>query len=252
MWSLFFLDMFSAFAQTKSTTTTTRGSVVVCERRRRVATLPRRRNVSVRSAAKGVKEEEDKDDAFVADVFKKIYVPNTGKRIKYGVFQETITEENRAKYTDEEKRRLREEAARDLTVIDAAERKRRGEKTPSFGYIERERESLYFCSFGRFVRSFRIKRKHFMLFYSPRQKSRAHMHTSTTKNRNYRSRVCLGDGTRGSFTSFRFPATGVGAIGAFPDGVLVLRIPRFGTERHVKHSASRRLGRRRGVGGDRG
>jgi len=175
LWSLFFLDMFSAFAQTKSTTTTTRGSVVVCERRRRVATLPRRRNVSVRSAAKGVKEEEDKDDAFVADVFKKIYVPNTGKRIKYGVFQETITEENRAKYTDEEKRRLREEAARDLTVIDAAERKRRGEKTPSFGYIERERESLYFCSFGRFVRSFRIKRKHFMLFYSPRQKSRAHI-----------------------------------------------------------------------------
>ena len=168
MWSLFFLDMFSAFAQTKSTTTTTRGSVVVCERRRRVATLPRRRNVSVRSAAKGVKEEEDKDDAFVADVFKKIYVPNTGKRIKYGVFQETITEENRAKYTDEEKRRLREEAARDLTVIDAAERKRRGEKT-SFGY----RKSLFL--FVRSVRSFRIKRKHFMLFYSPRQKSRAHI-----------------------------------------------------------------------------
>jgi len=164
--------MFSAFAQTKSTTTTTRGSVVVCERRRRVETSTRRRNVSVRSAAKEVKEE---DDDAVADVFKKIYVPNTGKRIKYGVFQETITEENRAKYTDEEKRRLREEAARDLTVIDAAERKRRGEKTPSFGYIERERESLYFCSFGRFVRSFRIKRKHFMLFYSPRQKSRAHI-----------------------------------------------------------------------------
>lgn len=148
----FFSDMFSAFAQTKSTTTTTRGSVVVCERRRRrVATLPRRRNVSVRSAAKGVKEEEEEDDAFVADVFKKIYVPNTGKRIKYGVFQETITEENRAKYTDEEKRRLREEAARDLTVIDAAERKRRGEKT-SFGYIERER--VYFLFVVRSVRSF--------------------------------------------------------------------------------------------------
>ena len=147
----FFSNMFSAFAQTW-TTTTTRGSAVVCERRRRrVETLPRRNVFSVRSAAKGVKEGEDKDDA-VADVFKKIYVPNTGKRIKYGVFQETITEENRAKYTDEEKRRLREEAARDLTVIDAAERKRRGEKT-SFGCIERERESLFLFvrSFGSFV-----------------------------------------------------------------------------------------------------
>ena len=147
--SLFFL-MFSAFAQTW-TTTTTRGSAVVCERRRRrVETLPRRNVFSVRSAAKGVKEEEDKDDA-VADVFKKIYVPNIGKRIKYGVFQETITEENRVEYTDEEKRRLREEAARDLTVIDAAERKRRGEKT-SFGYIERER--VYFLFVVRSVRSF--------------------------------------------------------------------------------------------------
>ena len=127
--------MFSAFAQTKSTTTTTRGSVVVCERRRRVATLPRRRNVSVRSAAKEVKEE---DDDAVADVFKKIYVPNTGKRIKYGVFQETIAaddENYRTKYTEEEKRRLREEAARDLTVIDAAERKRRGEKTFRYRYL---------------------------------------------------------------------------------------------------------------------
>lgn len=147
----FFSNMFSAFAQTWTTTTTRGSAVVVCERRRRrVETLPRRNVFSVRSAAKGVKEGEDKDDA-VADVFKKIYVPNTGKRIKYGVFQETITEENRVEYADEEKRRLREEAARDLTVIDAAERKRRGEKT-SFGYIERERESLFL--FVRSVRSF--------------------------------------------------------------------------------------------------
>jgi hypothetical protein len=148
--SLFSL-MFSAFA--RASTTTRVGSVVVSERRRveTFSTRRIRRNVSVvRSAANdGVKEGEDEDDAFVADVFKKIYVPNAGKRIKYGVFQETITDENRTRCTDEEKRRLREEAARDLTVIDAAERKRRGEKT---FWISKERESRFFVR--SFVRSF--------------------------------------------------------------------------------------------------
>jgi len=140
--SLFSL-MFSAFA--RASTRTRVGSVVVSERRRveTFSTRRIRRNVSVRSAANGVKEGEDEDDA-VADVFKKIYAPNTGKRIKYGVFQETITDENRTRYADEEKRRLREEAARDLTVIDAAERKRRGEKT---FWISKERESFFVRSF---------------------------------------------------------------------------------------------------------
>lgn len=121
--------MFSAARET-STITTTRPGSFRFRRQRRVE-----RNVSVRSGAGGVKDEDEDDDA-VASVFKKIYVPNAGKRIKYGVFQETIVaddENYRTKYTEEEKRRLREEAARDLTVIDAAERKRRGEKT--FRYL---------------------------------------------------------------------------------------------------------------------
>jgi len=123
--------MFSAAHETSATATT---KLPFRRRQRRVE----RRNVSVvRSGAGGVKDEDEEDDA-VASVFKKIYVPNAGKRIKYGVFQETIVaddENYRTKYTDEEKRRLREEAARDLTVIDAAERKRRGEKTFRYRYL---------------------------------------------------------------------------------------------------------------------
>jgi len=124
--------MFSAARET-STTTTTRPGSFRFRRQRRVE-----RNVSVRTGAGGVKEDEDEDDDAVASVFKKIYVTNAGKRIKYGVFQETIVaddENYRTKYTEEEKRRLREEAARDLTVIDAAERKRRGEKTFRYRYL---------------------------------------------------------------------------------------------------------------------
>jgi len=126
--------MFSAARETSTTTTTRPGSFPFRRRQRRVE----RRNVSVRSGAGGVKEDEDEDDDAVASVFKKIYVTNAGKRIKYGVFQETIVaddENYRTKYTEEEKRRLREEAARDLTVIDAAERKRRGEKTFRYRYL---------------------------------------------------------------------------------------------------------------------
>ena len=136
--------MFSSAARETSTTTTTRPGSFRFRRRRRQRRVER--NVSVRSGAGGVKREDEDDDA-VASVFKKIYVPNTGKRIKYGVFQETIVaddENYRTKYTDEEKRRLREEAARDLTVIDAAERKRRGEKT--FRYL---RKFLFVRSFVR-------------------------------------------------------------------------------------------------------
>jgi len=123
--------MFSAAAHETSATATTK--LPFRRRQRRVE-----RNVSVRSGAGGVKEDEDEDDDAVASVFKKIYVTNAGKRIKYGVFQETIVaddENYRTKYTEEEKRRLREEAARDLTVIDAAERKRRGEKTFRYRYL---------------------------------------------------------------------------------------------------------------------
>jgi len=127
--------MFSSAAlrETSTTTTTRPGSFRFRRRRQRRV----ERNVSVRSGAGGVKDEDDDDDA-VASVFKKIYVPNAGKRIKYGVFQETIVaddENYRTKYTEEEKRRLREEAARDLTVIDAAERKRRGKKTFRYRYL---------------------------------------------------------------------------------------------------------------------
>jgi hypothetical protein len=55
-----------------------------------------------------------------------LYAPNSGKRIKYGVFQETLSESDKNTYTDEEKTRLRAKAAEELTVIDDEERKRRG------------------------------------------------------------------------------------------------------------------------------
>jgi hypothetical protein len=126
--------MFSSAARETSATATTK----LPFRRRRQRRVERRNVSVVRSGAGGVKEDEDEDDDAVASVFKKIYVTNAGKRIKYGVFQETIVaddENYRTKYTEEEKRRLREEAARDLTVIDAAERKRRGEKTFRYRYL---------------------------------------------------------------------------------------------------------------------
>jgi len=76
----------------------------------------------VRSRAKA--DEDDKDP--VQETFKKLYKPNAGKRIKYGVFQETLSESDKNTYTDEEKTRLRAKAAEELTVIDDEERKRRG------------------------------------------------------------------------------------------------------------------------------
>ena len=76
----------------------------------------------VRSRAKA--EEDDKDP--VQETFKKLYAPNSGKRIKYGVFQETMSASEKNAYTDEEKTNLRRKAAEELTVIDKEERKRRG------------------------------------------------------------------------------------------------------------------------------
>lgn len=78
----------------------------------------------VRSAEAKADEDDTKDP--VQETFKKLYAPNSGKRIKYGVFQETLSESDKNTYTDEEKTRLRAKAAEELTVIDDEERKRRG------------------------------------------------------------------------------------------------------------------------------
>ena len=80
------------------------------------------KRAKVRSAAKA--DEDDTDP--VQETFKKLYTPNSGKRIKYGVFQETVSASEKNTYTDEEKTRLRAKAAEELTVIDDEERKRRG------------------------------------------------------------------------------------------------------------------------------
>ena len=77
----------------------------------------------MRSAAKA--DEDDTKDP-VQETFKKLYAPNSGKRIKYGVFQETASASEKNAYTDEEKMNLRRKAAEELTVIDKEERKRRG------------------------------------------------------------------------------------------------------------------------------
>ena len=77
----------------------------------------------MRSAAKA--DEDDTKDP-VQETFKKLYAPNSGKRIKYGVFQETLSESDKNTYTEQEKTNLRVKAAEELTVIDAEERKRRG------------------------------------------------------------------------------------------------------------------------------
>ena len=78
----------------------------------------------VRSAEAKADEDDTKDP--VQETFKKLYAPNSGKRIKYGVFQETMSASEKNAYTDEEKMNLRRKAAEELTVIDKEERKRRG------------------------------------------------------------------------------------------------------------------------------
>jgi len=81
-------------------------------------------SVYVRSAEAKADEDDTKDP--VQETFKKLYAPNSGKRIKYGVFQETMSASEKNAYTDEEKTNLRRKAAEELTVIDKEERKRRG------------------------------------------------------------------------------------------------------------------------------
>jgi len=69
----------------------------------------------------------------VAAVFKRMYAPNAGKRIAYGIFLKPIDDDsfsaaNKLKITEEEKARLRDKARQEMTVIDEEERKRRGER----------------------------------------------------------------------------------------------------------------------------
>lgn len=85
----------------------------------------RRKQSSKRVVRSGAKADEDDKDP-VQETFKKLYKPNSGKRIKYGVFQETLSESDKNTYTEQEKTNLRVKAAEELTVIDDEERKRRG------------------------------------------------------------------------------------------------------------------------------
>ena len=64
----------------------------------------------------------------VAAVFKRMYAPNAGKRIAYGIFQKPIDFSANGGHlkTEEEKAKLREKARKEMTVIDEEERKRRG------------------------------------------------------------------------------------------------------------------------------
>ena len=61
----------------------------------------------------------------MAAIFKRMYAPNAGKRIAYGIFLKPMLDETT---TEEEKARLRDKARREMTVIDEEERKRRGER----------------------------------------------------------------------------------------------------------------------------
>ena len=80
----------------------------------------------MRSGANADDENNEEERDPVRETFEKLYAPNTGKRIKYGVFQETLSASEKNKYTDAEKTKLRAKASEELTVIDDEERKRRG------------------------------------------------------------------------------------------------------------------------------
>ena len=69
------------------------------------------------------------DDA-LADVFKQLYPSGGVKRIKWGVFKESVAV---VTTTEEEQAALREEASVSLTNIDADERARRGLAGTAFG-----------------------------------------------------------------------------------------------------------------------
>ncbi|CAL6346984.1 unnamed protein product [Bathycoccus prasinos] len=88
----------------------------------------RRKQFAKRAYVRSAEAKADEDDTEdpVQETFKKLYAPNSGKRIKYGVFQETMSASEKNAYTDEEKTNLRRKAAEELTVIDKEERKRRG------------------------------------------------------------------------------------------------------------------------------
>ena len=86
----------------------------------------RRKQPSKRAVRSGATKADEDDKDPVQETFKKLYAPNSGKRIKYGVFQETMSASEKNAYTDEEKTNLRRKAAEELTVIDKEERKRRG------------------------------------------------------------------------------------------------------------------------------
>lgn len=107
----------------------------------------RRKQPSKRVVRSGAKADEDDTDP-VQETFKKLYTPNSGKRIKYGVFQETLSESDKNTYTDEEKTRLRAKAAEELTVIDDDERKRRGWFWFWFSLQIRFEESFLLLSFA--------------------------------------------------------------------------------------------------------
>jgi uncharacterized protein YgiM (DUF1202 family) len=100
----------------------------------------------VRSAEAKADEDDTKDP--VQETFKKLYAPNSGKRIKYGVFQETMSASEKNAYTDEEKMNLRRKAAEELTVIDKEERKRRGWFWFWFSLQIRFEESFLLLSFA--------------------------------------------------------------------------------------------------------
>ena len=104
-----------------TTANKTVGNAFSCKGARNRRKQPSKR--AVRSDATKA-DEDDKDP--VQETFKKLYKPNAGKRIKYGVFQETMSASEKNAYTDEEKMNLRRKAAEELTVIDKEERKRRG------------------------------------------------------------------------------------------------------------------------------
>ena len=96
------------------------GNAFICK-----GTRNRRKQSSKRVVRSGAKADEDDKDP-VQETFKKLYKPNSGKRIKYGVFQESLSTSEKNTYTEQEKTNLRLKAAEELTVIDDEERKRRG------------------------------------------------------------------------------------------------------------------------------
>ena len=211
----------------------------------------RREDFFVRGGGGALPDDDDDDDAKnassssssssssswkedpVAAVFKRMYAPNAGKRIAYGIFQKPIDDfsanNNGGHLTEEEKEKLREKASKEMTVIDEEERKRRGTLCSLFF----ENGALCISFLFVFANTFTL---HFVS---------AGVADARFCNRNHRSRLCLCDRVCSRAANVHLPPTRIRTLGSFSVGVPFLRIPRVGTERHVKHSASRRLGRRR-------